>query len=112
VHGGVAAERNSRVDLAIDFNLNNDGYEPSIPVSSTDFEGDPRFVAAAGADGILGGAGFEDDDLHLQPGTPARDAGSAPAAELGISGSAVAGQDSDTGIVDVGFHYGADAASD
>lgn len=107
LRGGVAAERDSRSGLSVNFNLNNDGNDPTIPPSASDFEGDPRFVAAAGPDGVLGGAGFEDDDLHLQPGTPALDAGSAPAAQLGITGSAVSGQPNDTGVVDVGFHYGA-----
>jgi parallel beta-helix repeat protein len=106
-HGGVAAERDSRTGLAIDFNLNNDGNDPIIPASDTEFSGDPRFVAAAGADGVLGGTGFADDDFHLQPGTPAADSGSAPAADLGITGSSIVGQESDTGVVDVGFHYGA-----
>ena len=62
----------------------------------------------AGTDGLLGGEGFADDDFHLQPTSPAIDAGSATAAELGITGSAVAGRSADEGIVDLGYHYGVD----
>lgn len=73
--------------------------------SVTDFQADPRFVDPAGADGVLGAAGFEDDNFHLQSDSGGIDAGSATAARLGIDGSAVAGDDGDEGIVDLGFHY-------
>lgn len=109
LRGGVAAASGSADGLALDYNLRNDPNYESLPVSDSDFEGDPRFVAPAGLDGVLGGEGFEDDNLRLEPGTPARDAGSAPAAELGITGSAIEGVEQDTGVVDVGFHYGASA---
>jgi hypothetical protein len=46
--------------------------------------------------------------FHLQPTSPAIDAGSAPVPALGITGSAVAGLAADEGIVDLGYHYGAD----
>jgi hypothetical protein len=54
---------------------------------------------------------FADDDFRVQPTSAAIDAGSAPAAELGISGSALAGRSVDEGIVDLGYHYGADTVS-
>ena len=73
---------------------------------ATNFADDPELVAPAGTDGMLGGEGFADDDFHLQPTSPAIDAGSATAAELGITGSAVAGHGTDEGIVDLGYHYG------
>jgi hypothetical protein len=94
--------------LTIGFNLNNDGYSHEVTPSVTDFPADPRFVDPSGADGVLGGSGVADDDFHLDPGSAAVDAGSATAAELGITGSAVAGLDADDGIVDLGFHYGAE----
>jgi parallel beta-helix repeat protein len=109
--GGVAAKLNSLPGLTIGYNLNNDGYSHEVAPSVTDFTAAPRFVAPAGGDGVLGAGGFEDDDFHLQGGEPrssAIDAGSATAAELGITGSAVAGLAADEGIVDLGFHYGAD----
>lgn len=105
LHGGIAAETESGATAGHDFNLNNDPVYETIPASPNDFTGDPLFVAAAGTDGILGGEGFADDNLRLQPNTPARDAGSASAAELGITGSAIEGLAQDTGVVDVGFHY-------
>lgn len=109
LRGGVAAARGSADGLALDYNLRNDANYESVPGNDNDFEGDPLFVSPAGVDGLLGGEGFEDDNLRLQPNTPARDAGSAPAGELGITGSAIEGLAQDTGIVDVGFHYGASA---
>jgi hypothetical protein len=110
--GGVAADLGSLVGLTIGFNLNNDGYSHEVTPSVTDFQANPRFVDPPGADGALGGDGFEDDDFHLDPASAAVDAGSAPAASLGLTGSAVAGLDADEGIVDLGFHYGAEAPSE
>jgi parallel beta-helix repeat protein len=110
--GGIAATVDSLPGLMISFNLNTDGYADGVLPGAHDFAADPRFVAPAGADGVLGGEGFADDDFHLRasdPPSPAIDAGSGPAAGLGITGSAVAGQTVDQGIVDLGYHYGADA---
>lgn len=107
--GGIAAGVDSLQGLTLGFNLNDDGISADVLPAATDFIADPQFVAPAGVDGVLGGEGFADDDFHLQPTSPAIDAGSAPAAEIGITGSAVAGQAIDDGIVDLGYHYGADA---
>jgi len=106
--GGIAASMAAFPGLTIGFNLNTDGYGEDVLPGMTDLAADPQFVAPAGADGVLGGAGFADDDFHLQPTSPAIDAGEASAAALGITGSAVAGQVGDAGIVDLGYHYGAD----
>lgn len=103
--GGIAAQLNSLPGLAIGFNLNTGGYANGLAPSVTDFVADPRFIAPAGADGILGRDGFADDDFHLAPTSAAIDAGSATAAQLGITGAAVAGLDGDPGIVDLGYHY-------
>jgi hypothetical protein len=108
--GGIAAQLESLVGLDIGFNLNNDGYSHEVTPSVTDFPADPRFVDPAGEDSILGGAGFADDDFHIDEASAAVDSGSATAAELGITGSVVAGLDADEGIVDLGFHYGAEPA--
>jgi nitrous oxidase accessory protein NosD len=107
---GIAVEVGALPDLVIAFNDNADGYGPGVFPEATNFTDDPQLVAPAGADGLLGGAGFADDDFHLQPTSPAIDAGSATAAELGITGSAVAGRGTDEGIVDLGYHYGGDDA--
>ena len=72
---------------------------------ATDLSDDPQLATPVGADGVLGEEGFADDDFHLQPTSPAIDAGSATAAELGITGSAVAGRATDEGMVDLGYHY-------
>ena len=107
VGGGIAVEAGSLPDTLIAFNDTPDGYGPGLFPEASNLDDDPQLVAPAGSDGQLGGAGFADDDFHLQPTSPAVDAGSAPAAELGITGSAIAGQTTDEGIVDLGYHYGA-----
>lgn len=110
--GGAAAEEGSFPGLHIAFNLNNDGYSEGVVASVTDFTADPRWVSPAGADEVLGGAGWEDDDFHLQSEpipSAAIDAGSDTAAALQIGGSAISGASEDTGMVDLGFHYPAEA---
>lgn len=106
VHGGITATSAALPGLTVEFNINNDGYGDNV-TASTDLTVDPQFVAPAGADGVLGNDQFADDDFRVQPNSPAIDAGSAPAAELGISGSAVLELTGDEGIVDLGYHYGA-----
>ncbi len=113
LQGGIAAELGSFPGLWIAFNLNNDGYSDGVEGHVTNFEADPRWVDPAGVDGILGGDGFGDDDFHLsnedQRRSPAIDAGSGRASSLLIRGSAVRGMTADAGIVDLGFHYIAEA---
>jgi parallel beta-helix repeat protein len=109
--GGVASDIDSLPGLTIDFNLNNDGYSREVAPSVTDFTADPRFLSPVGADQVLGRDGFADDNFHVHATSAAIDAGSATAADLGITGSAVQGQTTDEGIVDLGFHYDADAPS-
>jgi hypothetical protein len=105
--GGIAAGVGSMLGLGLAFNLNDDGYADDVLPGTTDLVGDPSFVTPVGPDGVLGDDGFADDDFHLQPTSPAIDAGSATAAELGIDGSAVAGRTTDDGLIDLGYHYGA-----
>jgi hypothetical protein len=107
---GIRVAVGARPDTSIGHNINTDGYDGVAP-GPTDLDRDPQLVAPAGADGVLGGEGFADDDFHLLPTSPAIDAGSAPAAELGVTGSVVAGGAADAGIVDLGYHYDATAAS-
>ncbi len=77
----------------------------------------PRYVDPAGADGILGGLGWEDDDFHLKRlaageshESPMIDAGSDVVGLLDIGGTTATTQEGDAGTADVGFHYGAPAA--
>ena len=97
VRGGISATPGALPDLMVGFNINSDGYGDGVSPEPTDLSVDPQFVAPAGNDGVLGNDAFADDDFRLQPTSPAIDAGSAPAAELGISGSAVAGRTDDVG---------------
>ena len=108
VRGGITAAPRAVPGLMVAFNINTDGYGDGVSPEPTDLAVDPQFVAPAGADGVLGTDAISDDDFRVQPTSPAIDAGSAPAAELGISGSAVAGRSGDEGIVDLGYHSGAD----
>ena len=107
VRGGISATTGAVPDLVVAFNINTDGYGEGVSPEPTDLSVDPQFVAPAGADGVLGNDAFADDDFHVHPTSAAINAGSAPAAELGISGSVVAGRTDDEGIVDLGYHHGA-----
>jgi len=76
----------------------------------------PRYVDPAGADGVLGGAGWLDDDFRLQQlaagdvlQSPVVDAGSGAVEALDISGSTARNDQPDAGIADLGFHENATA---
>ena len=108
IRGGITATSGALPGLTVEFNINTDGYDDKVSPAPTDLTVDPQFVGPAGIDGVLGNDKFDDDDFRVQPASAAIDAGSAPAVELGIRGSVVAGQPKDDGIVDLGYHYGAD----
>lgn len=114
--GGTSMTSESTCGYVSGFNLTLDGYGYKTPASGYDVFATPRFVDPAGPDGVLGGDGFADDDFHLrQPSSgdahrsAAVDAGSAPATEIGLTGSTATSGVPDTGTVDIGFHYGAAA---
>ncbi|HEY8514397.1 MAG TPA: right-handed parallel beta-helix repeat-containing protein, partial [Candidatus Binatia bacterium] len=76
----------------------------------------PRYVRPSGADGLLGGDGWRDDDFRLQQlaagdaqQSPLVDAGSGEVDALDIGGSTARDGAPDTGIADIGFHYDAPA---
>jgi parallel beta-helix repeat protein len=78
---------------------------------ATDVQADALFVDPDGADGVLGGPGYADDDFHLrQDGavrSPAVDAGAVPASRLGLTAASTRSDGgNDTGLVDAGYHYG------
>lgn len=102
-----------------------DGYGPETPHNVYDLAADPRFVDPTGPDGVLGGERIDgvfvdrsaDDDFRLRqdgdgPTSPAVDAGSASAGELGLTGSTAADERPDHGPVDLGFHYDADVTQE
>src|SRR5690606_22554690 len=77
----------------------------------------PRYDEPAGADGILGGLGWADDDFHLEQfdsggefASPVVNAGSGEVATRDIGGSTRTNGVADDGIADIGFHYGAPPA--
>ena len=90
---------------------NNFAYGPDTPSNVYDVAANPFFVDPDGADNVLGGDGYVDDDFRLRQDrtgrSPAVDAGHAPISETGLTGGTSADK-ADTGIVDAGFHYGAD----
>ena len=114
-NGGVGLQVN---DLSLpgyvgDYNLNADSYFIRTPIGLHDIIADPLLVRPAGADGILGGAGAADDDFHLSQrlagqsvASPAVDAGGIDVTAAGIQGTTRTDGVSDTGVVDLGYHYG------
>jgi parallel beta-helix repeat protein len=111
--GGIAVSRNAMVNFVSGFNLNPDGYVAQTRRNGYDLSAPPLFVAPAGADGILGGDHYADDDFRLQQrctgheqDSPAVDAGSGSVSEMGIGGSTAVDGTPDQGVVDIGFHYG------
>lgn len=112
--GGIGVARGSLGRMVVAFNFNPDSYGDGIRVSPYDQRVAPGFVDPDGADDVLGGHGYEDDDFHLRADpveqrSAAVDAGSGEASDIGVTGSCVAGAAVDRGTVDVCFHYGADA---
>lgn len=109
--GGIAVATSSTAGYAAGFNINPDGYADGTPANAYDLSDDPLFVDPAGPDGVLGGDGFADDDFHLRDQPPERspgiDAGSTTVEQRGVTGSAVASGGVDSGVVDIGYHYGA-----
>lgn len=103
------------------FNVNADGYGPSTPHNVYDILADPLFVDPAGPDGIVGAELVDgklvdrsaDDDFHLRQAneqsetSPAVNAGHASIGAVGLTGSTSGDGRPDTGIVDIGYHYGA-----
>src|SRR5204863_9647452 len=107
--GGIAAQQlSATAGYVSGFNLNTDGYGGDTSISPYDFSADPRSVNPAGADGILGGDGFADDNFRLRNSTnPAQrsaaiDAGSGLASAVGITGSTQPDGRPDEGRIDLG----------
>lgn len=106
--GDITLASGSTDDYVAGFNLVPDGVGDKTPTNPYHFNLDPLFVDPAGADGVLGGVGWEDDDFRLQPTSPGIDGTTIPIADLGLTGSATIDGRADVGAVDIGFHYGAD----
>jgi parallel beta-helix repeat protein len=88
------------------FNVSTDPFEPALFMDITDRTADPLFANPAGPDGVLGGAGFADDDFRLLPGSPAINYGPADVTTIGITGGTQEDRSPDLGVVDAGYHYG------
>jgi len=115
--GGLTVGNQSTCGYVAGFNLNADGYgADGTPFNAYDRAADAGFVNPAGTDGVLGGSGYADDDFRLvQTGpkrSPAVNAGAVPAVAMGLSGTTHGDGSPDTGVVDIGFHYGASATQD
>jgi parallel beta-helix repeat protein len=116
--GGITLTELSTRGYVSGFNINTDGYGKDTPFNIYDLPADPLFEDPAGPDGILGGAGYADDDFRLvrgvgaQPSSPAINAGSTTVDVLGLTGSTATDGGKDTDIVDLGFHYGASATQE
>ena len=113
---GIAVAASSTCGYVAGFNVNEDGYAPGTPHNDYDILADPLFLNPAGHDRQLGGDGYADDDFRLQQGrggqtiqSPAVDAGAAPIASIGLTGTTARGDVPDMGVIDIGYHYGAAA---
>lgn len=116
--GGIAASGTAACNYRAGFNIFF-GNTPADYGNGTRWNGydrsvDPLFVDPSGADGELGGEGFADDDFRLRQvyggdaiRNPAVDTGFAPAADIGLTGSTATRGAPDSGLADVGYHYGA-----
>lgn len=111
---GVRSARASLSGLTLGYNLNSDSYQ-GVSQPGTDIVGDPLFINPSGADGILGGVGFGDDDFHLSAIT-AGDIANSLALNAGLDCSSRVGliftgfttqrdDARDEKVVDLGFHY-------
>jgi parallel beta-helix repeat protein len=95
------------------YNINTDRYGTGTPQPVTDIADDPQFVAPDGADGVLGGDGFADDDFHLSQvaagqlvTSAAVDYGAVTAKSLGLDKLSTRTDGApDSGRVDLGYHY-------
>lgn len=103
---GIKVTPASQRTYAGAFNVSNEPLDPPSTKDVTDLYADPLFVNPAGADGILGGPGFADDDFHLQPASPAIDYGPADVTAVGLTGGTQGDGSPDIGTVDAGYHYG------
>jgi parallel beta-helix repeat protein len=111
---GIKAESNSLTGYVTGFNVvavpdgdPSSAFAGDSPRADSDFLADPLFVNPSGLDGILGGAGFLDDDFHLQQSTHA----TSPAVDIDFdvqnelaSGSTRSDGAPDLGPLDSGYH--------
>lgn len=105
---GILATDDAVEGYMTGFNVSPDGFAGHTPRADSDFIADPFLVNPSGADAILGGAGFADDDFHLmQDGvitSPAVDIDYGDLDTL-TSGSTRSDGTPDTGPDDAGYHY-------
>lgn len=112
--GGIQVNAVARERYLSAGNVIGDRVASGTPTDVTDVMADPLLVNPAGADGVLGGIGYADDDFHLgnpaagQPKkSPAIDAGSSRSIFLKLNrASTRTDKRPDTGYVDAGYHYG------
>ena len=109
--GGIKIASASRDTYSGAFNIVGDSMNPSRLMDQADIQADPLLANPEGADGVLGGDGFEDDDFRLLPGSPALDHGPAGVATIGLTGGSSEDGTRDEGVVDAGYHYGNTATS-
>ncbi|HYD47986.1 MAG TPA: hypothetical protein VEB21_06555, partial [Terriglobales bacterium] len=97
-------KENAREGYLCGGNVAPDGYLGNVDPCDSDSTADPLLVDPDGADNVLGGAGYADDDFHLMDGSPAIDI--SPCSEddqpLGTTDPAGA---LDLCPIDAGYHY-------
>lgn len=105
VVAGIKVEPASQPTYGAAYNVSADPFQPRHIQDVADLWTDPLLVDPAGADGILGGTGFADDDFHLDPASPAVDYGPADITTVGLTGGTQDDGSPDVGIVDAGYHF-------
>jgi len=115
---GVQLDSNTRAGISGEgyvarYNCNSDGYGAGTPRPASDLSADPLLVDPDGDDGILGGAGFRDDNFRLrqlaagQPEqSPCVDFAPVNARSLGLDDRTTRSDGvPDRGTLDLGYHY-------
>lgn len=102
---GILVKLNGRRGYACGGNVSADGYPGNTPRCDSDHLGDPVLADPDGADGVLGGSGYADDNFHLVQAT-------SPAVDIEACGDAdpPTGSTRSDGLPDLcpsdaGFHY-------
>ncbi len=103
---GLQVRLNSLAGYECGGNVVADGLQGLTPRCDADILADPAFVDPDGVDGVLGGAGFADDDFRLRQATsPAVDLILCDADLPGVAGTTDPDGFPDECPIDAGYHY-------
>ena len=101
---GVVVKANSQDGYLCGANVVPDGFAGNTPRCESDVIADPALVDPDGADDVLGGLGYADDDFHLLPSSVAVDLDPCLPSEVPAGTTRTDGAP-DLCPVDSGYHY-------